>query len=338
MAATTRGIKYVGTLPPGGYAEAAKRAVLGLNRAGVPVMFQPLVAGPGLGLTLEPYRGRSIADPQLAPLCNRPIEYDTVILHAPPELFPPLAAAERGKRIIGSTVWETDRLPPKWLPWLDAVERVVVPCQWNREVFAASGIRRPVHVVPHICEADAAEEVAPLDLDPEGRFVFYSIGDWSSRKGMDRLVRAYLAAFNAKDPVLLAIKTTSQDLTWLTPVGSPWPARWSMEWLRWRSGSRAPIRLLTGSFSERQLRALHARGDCYASLPNGEGWGLGMFDAAAAGKPVVTTGFGGPLDYLGKDYPFLVNHRLGPAQARVRSSAPAATSRSAARSWVTSRA
>ena len=49
--------------------------------------------------------------------------------------------------------------------------------------------------------------------------------------------------------------------------------------------------------------ALHERGNCFVSLCRSEGWGLGAFDAAASGNPVVTTGFGGHLDYLaGTDY------------------------------------
>ena len=212
-------------LEAGGYAEAARRAMLGLERAGVPVTFTPLVKGGGLGLTLEPYRGRAIADPELAPLCNRPIDYDTVILHAPPELFPPLAATERGKRLIGVTAWETDRLPDRWRLWLQAVDRIIVPCRWNREVVEAAGVDRPVYALPHICPEDSAGARPPLELGPEGSFVFYSVGAWSSRKGMDHLVRAYLAAFSGDEPVQLAIKTSHRDLTWVTPLGSPWPTR-----------------------------------------------------------------------------------------------------------------
>jgi glycosyltransferase involved in cell wall biosynthesis len=48
-------------------------------------------------------------------------------------------------------------------------------------------------------------------------------------------------------------------------------------------------------------------------LCRGEGWGLGAFDAAAYGKPVVTTGFGGHLDYLA-DSPYLVGFELVPVR------------------------
>jgi glycosyltransferase involved in cell wall biosynthesis len=62
--------------------------------------------------------------------------------------------------------------------------------------------------------------------------------------------------------------------------------------------------------SGRTIDAIHVLGDCYVSLTHGEGWGLGAFDAAALGKPVLITGWGGQLDYLGDDYPGLIRHRM----------------------------
>jgi glycosyltransferase involved in cell wall biosynthesis len=50
--------------------------------------------------------------------------------------------------------------------------------------------------------------------------------------------------------------------------------------------------------TDHEIASLHRVGDCFVSLCRSEGWGLGAFDAAAYGNPVVTTGFGGHLDYL----------------------------------------
>jgi len=72
------------------------------------------------------------------------------------------------------------------------------------------------------------------------------------------------------------------------------------------------IRLITDVQSESEIRRLHARGDCYVSLCRCEGWGLGAFDAAAHGNPVVMTGFGGQLDYLDRDLAYLVGYELVP--------------------------
>jgi hypothetical protein len=51
---------------------------------------------------------------------------------------------------------------------------------------------------------------------------------------------------------------------------------------------------------------LHRWADCWLSLPHGEGWDLGAFDAAIGGNQVVTTGWGAPAEYLSADAAWLV--------------------------------
>jgi glycosyltransferase involved in cell wall biosynthesis len=75
--------------------------------------------------------------------------------------------------------------------------------------------------------------------------------------------------------------------------------------------------LVTQELSDDELGGLHLRGDCFVSLCHGEGWGLGSFDAAAHGKPVVTTGFGGQLDYL-HGSPLLVDYEPVPVHDGTR--------------------
>jgi glycosyltransferase involved in cell wall biosynthesis len=58
--------------------------------------------------------------------------------------------------------------------------------------------------------------------------------------------------------------------------------------------------------------ALHEMGDCFTSLTRTEGWGLGAFEAARLGKPLVITGYGGQLDYLDPELAYLVNHKMVP--------------------------
>ena len=81
---------------------------------------------------------------------------------------------------------------------------------------------------------------------------------------------------------------------------------------RYRKPAR--IHLLGDSLRTAGIDALHARGDCFISLTRSEGWGLGAFDALLHGNPVVMTGWGGQLDYLGSDYPYLVDYTLRPTR------------------------
>ena len=71
------------------------------------------------------------------------------------------------------------------------------------------------------------------------------------------------------------------------------------------------ICVLPYEFTGRGVDMLHEIGDAYVSLSHGEGWALGTFDAATRGTPVIATGWGGHLDYLGDDWPGAVPWRHG---------------------------
>jgi glycosyltransferase involved in cell wall biosynthesis len=61
-----------------------------------------------------------------------------------------------------------------------------------------------------------------------------------------------------------------------------------------------------------EIDLLHCTGDCYLSLAHSEGWGLSVFDAAASGNPVIVTGWGGHLDFLGDRWPYLIDFEMAP--------------------------
>jgi glycosyltransferase involved in cell wall biosynthesis len=65
--------------------------------------------------------------------------------------------------------------------------------------------------------------------------------------------------------------------------------------------------------TDAEVDGLHQRGDCWLSLPHGEGWDLGAFDAAVFGTPVVTTDWGAPRTYLDREASWLVPSDVVPA-------------------------
>jgi len=74
--------------------------------------------------------------------------------------------------------------------------------------------------------------------------------------------------------------------------------------------SPPPIHLIAEQVPAEDIDALHASADCFISLTHSEGWGLCSFDALQCGNPVIMPGYGGQLDYLGEDYPFVVKHAM----------------------------
>jgi glycosyltransferase involved in cell wall biosynthesis len=161
-----------------------------------------------------------------------------------------------------------------------------------------------VRVIPHIARPAPDPEPPPTRTD---RFVFYSIAAWSTRKAVLDTVEAFAAAFTNHDDVVLVIHTTPED-----KIAAPRPT-WVTLANALAGRRRLPeVTLSTRALTRAEVDALHGRGDCFVSLSRGEGWGLGAFDAAAHGNPVVVTGWGGTPEFLPDDYPYLVEYDLVP--------------------------
>jgi hypothetical protein len=207
-----RGIKYISLGDATGYAIAAKGHIRALVEAGIPVTWEPMIPGRGLGLGHEPGSPLDVSDPILVSAYKRRIEYDRVIVHTIPEYYPHFVQRERSQmsgdgRIFGSTVWETDRLPRHWPSLLANLDGLIVPTEWNREVFRASGVNTSIAVVPHASEFEgkSPEDGDPLKLMrrwPELAecFVFYSINSWLERKGLPLLIASFCDAFRSSCP------------------------------------------------------------------------------------------------------------------------------------------
>lgn len=303
-----------------GYGEASYRLVEALRAAGVAVAYRAWHAADRDGpARIGPFRRDE------RPGCSVAEDAPT-IAHLVPEHYPAVRRVIEDGPIVAHTVWETDRLPAHWAGLLNAVDAVLVPCEWNREVFAAGGVTAPIDVVPHVAfDPVPGDGGASLEL-PDDVVVFYTIARWDARKAPWLALRAFLEAFTAADPVALVVKTTQQSLS--PPLGewgsgSGLAGTTTLEVARMIREYRRPahVRLdVADEVPTEHIAGLHWRGDCYVSLARGEGWGLGAFDACAYGNPVVTTGWGGQLDYLDPDHSWLVDHDLVPVSHRVQSS------------------
>jgi glycosyltransferase involved in cell wall biosynthesis len=340
-----RGLRYVSGMGNTGYFTAARRLILALANAGVNLTWTP-VAGYSRRHGPKVFPGAATGDPALDPFCHRKLECDTVILHTLPELMPYWLDRKGDKRIVGYTVWETDVLQAHWVPILNRLDHLLVPCTWNRDLFRGQGVRVPISVLPHLPGPARPAPHPRWAAIPEGDLVFYCIETWSVRKNLEQAITLFRQCFTAADGVRLVVKTSP----W--PEGGVldrWPSLRPLEPLRtlvrpirkllpkrasalWRENAQgrlrrlealtpggAPVDLITEEMTRAEVEGLHQRGDCYFSLTHSEGFGLGPFDAAAAGKPVIVTGWGGVLEYLDPAQGGLVDSDPVPAWNRPES-------------------
>lgn len=325
-------LRYVGLGDSSGYAVAAAALVRALSAAGARVMWEPLLPGGGLGLGYAPAPSHEAGPEDLRALRDDAAASDAAIIHLVPEYYPHFLRRERdrGTRcVVGHTVWETDRLPAHWPALINQLDAVIVPTDWNRQVFRDSGVDVPIWVVPHLprpARRAATEDRARLlnRLPPlKGRRLFYTVATWLERKSIGPTIAAFAEAFSHDDAVAFILKTTPHDLERVrhdpghkdesVPVLPQFEAMIGRAVLR-HGRLPPPICLLTDDLPDGEIQALHEMGDCYVSLCRAEGWGLGAFEAASAGRPVIITGWGGPTAFLRPEAAYFVDWSPAPVQ------------------------
>lgn len=287
-----------------GYGCAAAQYLRLLIERGARVHFQPLRPGPGLDLGYECV----FPVPSLPGFAQHLFPQAVTILHFVPEYYPPLIAWLRARGctgpVVGMTVWETTRLPRHWPKLLSELDGLIVPSAWNRDVFAASGVTCPIYCLPHASEfggrgpsAEAMTRLCSRLPALAGKFVFYSIGDGSYRKGHDLLVKAFNLAFAGRSDVVLVLKTSPlrrwPELLAKFGFARPFP--------RTGDGRSAKLVVLKEDLPSDEIAALHAISGCYVTSARGEGWGLGLYEAVWFGNPFLAPDQGGHRAYLPSD-------------------------------------
>jgi glycosyltransferase involved in cell wall biosynthesis len=279
-----------------GYGRAARAYIHAFERAGIRMSVVDLANRP-----------RQVADERVASLLGQPGGSDYHLYHGIPSEWARRAFAHRNT--IAMTVWETDTLPSQWRNALNHAVDVWVPSRFNEEVFA-DALEVPVFRLPHPVHrisdgADALPETDEWLGTCADDFVFYSVFEWQDRKNPEGMIEAFLREFQRERNAVLVLKTNPSVEE---------AAHRSLATSRRRLRSHARVVLCCAPWTDQQVHALHARGNCYVSLHQGEGWGYPLFDAASRGTPVVATGYSGPLDFLGESYPGCVDYKLTKVQ------------------------
>jgi glycosyltransferase involved in cell wall biosynthesis len=175
---------------------------------------------------------------------------------------------------------------------------------WTPSAYSAGAIRpvskTPVHIVPHVVD----ELPAPDAVPPEnhGAFQFLYIFDLASsfeRKNPLALVRAFRKAFGNRQDVQLILKYHHLEFE---------PAATAL--LERLAKASPNIRTMNQTLPEEQVYGLLRSCDCFVSPHRSEGFGLNIAAAMYYGKPVITTGYSGNMDFTTPENAFLIDYDL----------------------------
>jgi glycosyltransferase involved in cell wall biosynthesis len=222
---------------------------------------------------------------------------DVEVYHALPRVLAALAqvAPDRSCKRVALTTWETTPMPEVLVEPLTHFDGVIVPSEFCADLLVQSGVVAydGVYLVPHgfdetFWKLPPATHGDALEARSDA-FRFYSIGAWGERKNMLGLLRAYLHAFTKADRVQLMLLIDNANFDEVRSVIA-------------RSGlhpSELPeLYIPDHKLTEDELVELHGAADCFVTATRGEGWGLGMFEAAIMGRTVIAPLCGGQSDFL----------------------------------------
>ena len=205
-----------------------------------------------------------------------------------------------GRYNIGIWAWESPFFPTEWHDRFALLDEI-----WVGSGFMADAIAQaapiPVITMPHVVETpDCPADRSAFHLD-DGEFIFLFMFDFHSfaqRKNPQAVITAFCQTFDPDEPVRLLVKSMH---------GDQHPA--ALQALRDLAGL-ARITFLDGTLDGDARYVLLASCDAFVSLHRAEGFGLGIAEAMAMGKPVIATGWSGNMDFMNVANSFPVTYAL----------------------------
>lgn len=216
------------------------------------------------------------------------------ILLAPPSFAP----VRRGSRSIFYTVWETSRIPARFIENLQRADEIWVPTDWGASVFSAAGITpERVRVVPEGVNSLLFEPQTPPRENTIYQFLY--VGKWEERKGTADLIRAFTLEFKPTEPVILVMHFGHDAIN----------GRFVRDLLK-EELDKCHVATARISISTRLPQAdlirLMQRSDAFVLPTRAEGWGLPILEAMACGLPCIVTNYSGHLAYSNASNSYLI--------------------------------
>lgn len=287
---------------PTGYAISSAALVTALDNQGVQVSYRYLYGRGTVYPIAEPDTPMS---PTVDAIRHRKLTSDLPqVVYGQGDMF----HVNSGSYKVGFTMLETDRIPSEWARQANTMDEVWVPSRFNAESFKASGVEKPIHVIPLGVDPDHFNpQIVQHPL--AGVYTFLSIFEWGERKAPEILLRAFNEEFRADEPVILLAKTLNVD------PGIEVEREIANLGLD-PNGGRIHFSL-NQVVPTYQLGVLYRSADCFVLTTRGEGWGMPVIEAMACGLPVIATNWSAHCDFMTESnaYPLPIEG-LVPAQAK----------------------
>jgi glycosyltransferase involved in cell wall biosynthesis len=225
-----------------------------------------------------------------------------------------------GKYNIGVTAGtEGDICPEAWIDNLNAMQLVIVPSEFTKQVFINTSqkhnkpITTRIEVIPEyfddqIYNNKVNGQLTILDQIAEP-FAFLSVGHWlqgqvgEDRKNISGLIHCFFNTYkNQKDAPALILKTSGATYS----VMDRMEIESKINQIRDMFGTeKLPnVYLLHGDLTDEEMNLLynHPKVKAMVSFTKAEGFGRPLLEFSTTGKPIIAPHYSGQADFLKKDF------------------------------------
>jgi glycosyltransferase involved in cell wall biosynthesis len=218
-------------------------------------------------------------------------------------LYPPRVLDMSARiNLLHHYAWEESGFPQEWVDnFNQALQGITCLSQHVEKILIDNGVTTPLETSG--CGVDHWERItADTEFELKARrFKFLHVSSCFPRKAVDVLLDAYGMSFSDTDDVTLVIKTF------------PNPHNEVHQWLaelKHVNKNFPHVLIIEEDLSNSKLKALYQRCHALVAPSRAEGFGLPMAEAMLSGLPVITTNWGGQLDFCNRDTAWLVDYHF----------------------------
>jgi glycosyltransferase involved in cell wall biosynthesis len=239
-----------------------------------------------------------------------------------------------GKYNIGVTAGiETTICDPSWIEGLNRMNLTLVSSKHAKDTFERSKfeiqdkgqttgaieLKKPVEVLFEGLDLEKyfPTSTSAFDLsEVKESFAYLFVGHWlqgdfgQDRKNVGYLVKAFLEVFkNKKDAPALILKTQSANASILDRNQLTKKIDDIRKSVR---GTLPNVYIIHGEMSDEEINQLynHPKVKAMVSFTKGEGFGRPLLEFSAVNKPIIASGWSGHIDFLDKEFTYIVNGTL----------------------------